>query len=269
MKRDSHLVLGALVALSFGLSAVLLTGAVRAWGAPALRSLATVATRVRPMRAAVVCDGAVRREIVAVSNGFDVYSDSDDDQAFALVEPGAEGGVMVEASGRRPDLDALTRSDHRALLWFVHDGAEWVSRDPAVIARAREIVAPSRALGRQMGEVGRQLGARGARAGQLGGRMGALAGRLAALESRRAYSSADTGERAELRREANALRAEMDAMSARMRETNAGDTAPLRERMRDLARRQAAASRTSRAQMHVLIESTVRGQKAERLGVGA
>lgn len=270
MKRFPHAGLAILVVLSFGLSAAIVAGAVSLLG-PSTRAgavLARVASGLVPHGATLRASRPALTGLVAAASAYGSSIGDSDESAWALVEPDHDGQTTVAAAGRHPDFDVLTRTDHRPLLWFVHDGEEWVSRDPSVVARAREIIEPMQRIGREMGEVGRRMGARGAAMGRLGGRLGRLGQRLAALETRAAFAVDDEREREELRHEARTVRDEMEAVSARMRDRNDEGDSALRDRMRELQRRQRAAVREARTSMQALIEDAVRDRRAQRLEIG-
>jgi hypothetical protein len=271
MKRASHLGLAALIVMSFTLSAALVSGAARLWGAPpsAGRTLAKAAgVLARAGRAPAEFGCASMPRVAAASSGFSMYSDDADGLTYALVQPGHRGDFVMDSHGHRPDLRVLSGTDRRPLLWFVREGREWVSRDPAVVARAGEILEPLRRNGREMGEVGRAIGARGAAAGRAGGRLGRLGARLAALETRAALEAGDDDDREQLRREADALHAEIEALSERLPARDDAGDAALGKRLRELSRRNEVVTREARVQMRALIESAIRDGKAQRMEVG-
>lgn len=67
------------------------------------------------------------------------------------------------------------------LVWFEVDGQDWVVRDPAVVAQARQLFAKVGALGEQQGTLGERQGVLGEEQGRLGEEMGKLGSRQAEL----------------------------------------------------------------------------------------
>jgi hypothetical protein len=275
MKLVSHLGLLALIAFSFLFSIALLAGGLKLWGPPAFAAgaIGRTATLLARATGAAARDGirascAVVPRVALASTGYDLWTDEGDGLSFALVDPGHDGNTSVYTDGDHPDFEALTRDDHRPLLWFKRDGVEWVSRDADVLARAEELLGPVRKLGREMGEVGGQMGERGARLGRMGGRLGVLGGRLATIEVRASTEPIDDAERAQLEREAREIREQMHAISAQMPRGRGEDDERLRERMRELGRQQKVATREARTGMRSLTERAIRERRAERLGLG-
>ncbi len=123
MKRPSHLGLLALVAASFALSTVLVAGAVLAWGSPA-----------GPARALA---GVVRLLAHRVP--------------VRTAAPCAPPSCLATAAGG---------FDRHPLPWFALDGAGWVSRDAAALARAGALEARVRELARRRAEALREARAR-------------------------------------------------------------------------------------------------------------
>ena len=69
------------------------------------------------------------------------------------------------------------RTGNAPMLYVRQDGAAYVIRDPAILARVAAIMAPQQELGRRQGELGEQQGELGRRQGKLGaeqGRLGSL-----------------------------------------------------------------------------------------------
>ena len=167
------------------------------------------------------------------------------------------------------------------LLWFRHDGREFVVRDQQIVDEVLNIWMPVNELGNEQGrlggaqgELGAQQGALGAKQGELGaeqGRLGARQGALGARQGMLAAQHADI-ERNEARRrtfekeqrdiesEMEALNREMKLLDAKMDELNE----PMRElgeqmetlgkEMEVLGGKMEEASRKAEGEMHALLE---------------
>ncbi|MFP3939984.1 MAG: M56 family metallopeptidase, partial [Thermoanaerobaculia bacterium] len=178
---------------------------------------------------------------------------SDDGDAWALLDEDAHVWIHG-ASGDAERARALRDRFDSPVLWFARDGQEYVIRDSATIARAREVLEPQRELGRRQGELGRQQGELGRRQkalgrqqgelgqgqgelgsqqGELGHRQGELGAEQAATAAERAALEVEraTGERKEeLASRSTELEARRRVLERRMRE--------LGSRQRELAQRQ-------------------------------
>jgi beta-lactamase regulating signal transducer with metallopeptidase domain len=199
------------------------------------------------------------------------WSWSDDGDAWALLEGDSH---FIDGTSEDHDRVYRLRSDSgEPLLWFRREEAEYVVRDPATLARVKEILEPQRELGRQQGELGaeqaelgrrqaelgsqqaelgrrqgelgKQQGELGAQQARLGAEQAALAAEHANLVARRA---ADRGDGQDL--DDRARRAELEArreeLSARMRELGERQRA-LGERQAELGRPQAELGREQAA----------------------
>jgi hypothetical protein len=143
-------------------------------------------------------------------------------------------------SGSRGDIQRARR--HRRsgerLLWFRHDGREYVIRDPQILDEVIALWLPVNELGEQQGklgskqgELGAQQGELGTRQGRLGAEQGALGARQGTLGTRQAVLAARESrlqteaerrkfdeESRQIDREMRALDDQMRALDGKMRE---------------------------------------------------
>lgn len=113
------------------------------------------------------------------------WSYLDDGEAWALLDEG-DNAWMSGDSGDMRRIKTLRAKAGGPILWFRRDGQEYVVRDEATLARAREILEPQRELGRRQGELGARQGELGADQGKLGekqGQLGAQQGQLGAKQA--------------------------------------------------------------------------------------
>jgi hypothetical protein len=239
-----------------------------AGGAEAARAPACGAHAV----CATACD---RHAVVAASSHVhDHDADDADDDGFqwALYDPRTDrmnGGSSDYPASR---LRRVARHAGHEMLWFERDGREWVTTDPALVARARAALAPMEELGRQMGRVGREQGAVGARLGRhggelgrLGARQGALAARLATVSLREDLDDEDlVRARHEIRREMRELEIEMERVRDRMDADGDGGMERLGARMGELGRRMGELGRQAERTMRALGDEAVRTGRARR-----
>jgi len=170
-------------------------------------------------------------------------STDDDGEAWALIEGGGKSNVwMSGSSGDMRRIDALRARDGGPLLWFRHDGREYVVRDAATLERARAILEPQMQLGRQQGELGSKQGELGAQQGELGARQGELGAQQGALGAQQAKLAAQMA----------ALAADQASLHARRMAAGRDDDEgfeteeaeierrmePLEDRMEELSRQQ-------------------------------
>ena len=178
------------------------------------------------------------------------------------------------------------------MLWFRYEGAEYVVRDPEVVAQAEAIWQPLSDIGKTQGELGAQQGALGAEQGkhgaamgelgaeqgQLGSRLGELAMKQASLSLQAAGRELSAEEKAalklqedEIRVEMKKLQEEMEALSLKMREFDAPmrdlqkQMEPLAKEMRALGDKMRDAAKKAEAEMRQLMESAVKEGKAEKV----
>lgn len=173
-----------------------------------------------------------------------ITGDDDDlDFAWALVKPdGDRGRETFGTTDQRAShlIEQELRAKRGRFLYVRVDERDYVVRDPALLARADEIVEPMAELGRRMGELGARQGSLGAQQGRLGGeqgRLGARQGVIASKRARLAVRSAvnDADDDAEVRRIERELAAEERALGREM--------ARLGERQAELGERQAELGR--------------------------
>jgi beta-lactamase regulating signal transducer with metallopeptidase domain len=178
------------------------------------------------------------------------------------------------------------------MLWFRYEGAEYVVRDPEVVAQAEAIWQPLSDIGKTQGELGAKQGALGAEQGkhgaamgelgaeqgELGSRLGELAMKQASLSLQAAGRELSAEEKAtlklqedEIRVEMKKLQEEMEALSLKMREFEAPmrdlqkQMEPLAKEMRALGDKMSDAAKKAEAEMRQLMESAVKEGKAEKV----
>jgi bla regulator protein BlaR1 len=156
-------------------------------------------------------------------------------------------------NGRTRDIERARR--HRRagedLLWFRHDGQEYVIRDPGVLREVEELWEPMGRIGEEQGRIGEQQGRIGEAQGRIGeaqgeigtqqGRIGTrqavIASRLSLLAAREADGVSDSErrevqrEREELEVQSRELGREMEALGRQMREVSE----PMQERGEEMA----------------------------------
>jgi beta-lactamase regulating signal transducer with metallopeptidase domain len=137
------------------------------------------------------------------------------------------------SSGSTADIEHARR--HRQgserLMWFRHNGREYVVRDPRVVEQVIAIWHPVSELGNEQGRVGGEQGALGAKQGAIGakqgelgaeqGRLGARQGMLGArqgeLAARQAAADRTESGRRAFEKEQRDIEEEMDAVDREMR----------------------------------------------------
>ncbi len=115
------------------------------------------------------------------------------------------------------------------LLWFRHDGREYIVRDPATLDEVEAVWKPVSELGGEMGkigakqgEIGAKQGAIGARQGLVGAEQGRIGAQQGALGSRQAVLAAremgqpSEAQRAEIEKERSRIDTQMRELSAEM-----------------------------------------------------
>jgi bla regulator protein BlaR1 len=143
-------------------------------------------------------------------------------------------------SGSMRDIERARRyrRSGERLLWFRHDGREYVIRDPQILDEVAALWVPVGELGEKQGKLGSEQGELGAKQGELGARrgrlgaeqgvLGALQGTLGARQGVRAAREGGLQTEAERRkfeeegrlieREMRELDVQMRALDAKMRE---------------------------------------------------
>ena len=162
----------------------------------------------------------------------------------------ADGSDSSTGSGDADDwrrAKAL-RAGNAPFLYVRDDGAAYVIRDPATLARAKAIMAPQQELGRQQGALGRQQGALGRQQGALG-REQARIGRLMADASAR--------EMGELGRQQGDL--------GRRQSTLGAQQAALGSQQARLGREQARLAALAEPKFRALVADAIRSGAAQRV----
>jgi hypothetical protein len=180
------------------------------------------------------------------------------------------------------------RRSGEPLLWFRHEGREYVVRDPNVLREVDALWEPVTRIGAEQGRLGSRQGALGAEQGRYGARqgeigakqgvIGARQGVIGARQARLALRERDGAsaaerhdvdrERAALEREMRELEREMATLGEEMRAVTppreVGDEmAALGRRMEVLGAQMADASRTADAGMRRLVDRAIRSGAAE------
>ncbi|HEV8578320.1 MAG TPA: M56 family metallopeptidase [Thermoanaerobaculia bacterium] len=198
---------------------------------------------------------------------------SDDGDSWILLYGNDSASMM---SGDMDDFRKLKRlrgDSKEAILWFRHDGREYVVRDPAVLKQAEEIFKPQMelgarqgALGARQGELGAKQGALGARQGQLGGQQGALGAQMAALSAERMGRDDDD---ATLERRERELEGKMEALGQQQEELGRQQEAlgrqqeELGRQQEELGRQQEAAGEEAKKEIRTLMEQAVHSGAAQ------
>ncbi len=193
-------------------------------------------------------------------------------------------GDHTNSSGSSDDVERARRyrKPGERLLWFRHDGREYLVRDRAILEQADQVWHEVGELGRAMGELGGKQGALGARQGEfgakqgeigaqqgvLGARQGELGMRQAALATRQiGASDADRAtyerERRDIDAQMRALGDEMSALGEKMREFEqpmralGDEMSGLGRELEALGRKMEEASHKAEREMRLLIERAI------------
>ena len=105
-------------------------------------------------------------------------ADAADRFSYVLFSSGDSSSTINGSSGDYQRAKAL-RTAGQPLLYFRHDGAAYVIRDPALLRRAQEMFEPQRVLGQRQSALGRQQSALGRQQGALGREQGRLGSMMA------------------------------------------------------------------------------------------
>ncbi len=196
------------------------------------------------------------------------------------------------SSGSMADIERARRYRRggEQLLWFRHEGREFVVRDQRIMEEVLAIWLPVNEIGTEQGRLGGEQGAIGAKQGELGakqgalgseqGRLGARQGALGARQGTLAAQQAALGENEARRRafdkEQKDIEREMDALDHEMKQIDAKMQAlnePMRElgeqmadlgaEMTVLGRKMEEASQKADAEMRALLERLVSSGTAE------
>lgn len=167
------------------------------------------------------------------------------------------GYVFFDAGSRGAEMSGSIEDVRRAkalrtgddgLLYVRQDGAAYVIRDAATLAKAKALFEPQEALGRQQAELGSRQAALGRDQAQLGAQQAALGRRQVSLSP-----DAD----AELSRQQAELGRQQAALGKRQ-----GD---LGRQQAELGRQQAEAGRIAEQQIRALLDEAVRSGLAKRI----
>ena len=172
---------------------------------------------------------------------------ADEDFHFILFGSGDNSSSMNSTSDDYQRASAL-RGPGRALLYFRHNGAAYVIRDPDVLRRADALFAPQRALGERQAALGRQQAGLGAQQAQLGAQQARIGARQADATPR---------QMAELSRQQAALGGQQGELGQRQ--------AALGDRQADLGREQARLSGIATANLRNLVGEALQRGLAQRV----
>jgi hypothetical protein len=155
----------------------------------------------------------------------------------------AEGNNSSMASGTSDDWEGAHRyrTGTAPMLYARVNGAAYVIRDPAILARARAIMEPQQELGRRQGALGKQQGELGRRQGALGREQGRLGAMMADARMR----------------EMGALGKQQAALGRQQAELGRQQAA-LGSRQAELGREQARLAELAQPQIRALIDDAIR-----------
>lgn len=140
------------------------------------------------------------------------------------------------------------RAGNDSMLYNRENGASYVIRDSATLARAKAIMAPQQEVGRRQGELGRQQGALGRRQGALGKEQARLGLQMASATAQR---MGELGrEQAALGRQQSDLGQQQSALGARQAE---------------LGREQSRLAEVAQPQLRALVADAIRRGVAQRV----
>ena len=202
-------------------------------------------------------------------------SDADGDSWILLYG----NGSSTMMSGSMDDLRKLKRlrgDSKEPVLWYRHDGKEYVIRDPATLKQAREILRPQMELGARQGELGARQGALGAQQGALGAKQGALGGQQGALGAQMASLAAeragrDSDDERDLEARERELEVRMEELGRQQEELGRQQEAlgrqqeELGRQQEELGRQQEAASKKAERELRGLLEQAIRSGAAQEV----
>jgi len=189
---------------------------------------------------------------------------------------GNDSSTMM--SGTTGDLEKLKRlrgDSKEAILWFRHDGKEYVVRDAAVLKQAKEIFRPQMELGAKQGELGARQGALGAKQGALGGKQGELGGQQGTLGAQLASLAAERMARdddsPDFEKRERDLEAKMDELGRKQEELGRQQEAlgrqqeELGRQQEELGRQQEAASEKAEREFRALRDRAIQSGVAQEM----
>jgi beta-lactamase regulating signal transducer with metallopeptidase domain len=196
--------------------------------------------------------------------------------------------TMMSGSSRDVERARAQRNGGEPLLWFRHEGREYIVRDEALVKQAIELWAPVGRIGEQQGEIGSRQGALGAKQGAIGAQQGTLGARQGALGARQGALGAQQGalglrgprpsekerrdieqERREIDEKMRELDKEMQALGEEMRKLEApmqklgAEMEALGVEMEALGRRMAEASLKAETGLRLLVRDAIASGAAQ------
>jgi bla regulator protein blaR1 len=187
------------------------------------------------------------------------YRYSDDGDSWVLLY-GNGSSTMSGSIDSIQKVKRLRGSSKEDILWYRHDGKEYVVRDAAVLERAKEIFRPQMELGAKQGELGGRQGALGAKQGALGAKQGALGAEIAALAVKGIGGDGEDDPDLEKRQE------EIDRQQKELGRQQAElgrQQAALGKQQAELGRQQAAATEKAEKELRALMEQAIRSGAAQ------
>lgn len=136
----------------------------------------------------------------------------------------ADGKSTMSGSSRDVERARRHQRDGERILWFRHDGREFIVRNDAAIEEVEGIWTAVGELGRKMGDVGARQGAIGARQGEIGARQGEVGAKQGMIGARQGMIGAQQA----------TLAARMVTMSDAQRSELEKQSADLERQMREL-----------------------------------
>jgi bla regulator protein BlaR1 len=146
------------------------------------------------------------------------------------------------------------RTQGEPMLWFIHDGREFIVRDPRTLQQLENIWKPVARIGGEQGKIGAEQGAIGAQQGEVGAKQGIIGAQQGAIGAKQAAIGA---------RQASLSARETRARTDREWDEIARERRQLDEAMRDLDREMAALNDKMRESSKPMIDL---GEKMEKLG---
>lgn len=171
----------------------------------------------------IVLGGLLVAGPVMAENWSQTWTSNSDktDFAYALVERTDDGGNLVlnGTQGDHEDVFRLRDRSDDTFVWIRNGKKQYVLRDEAAIAKAREIMAPELELARASGEIGKLQGGLGqaqstvgVEQGHIGVRQGQIGVQLAQIALERIGLDPRSARAKELDREEAALQEEMEEL---------------------------------------------------------
>jgi bla regulator protein BlaR1 len=200
------------------------------------------------------------------------YGWSDDGESWILMT----GKNNVTMSGSTDDIARVKKLRGNAdadILWFRHDGKEYVVKDAALLKVAKDLWKPVTELGGQQAKLGAEQAALGAKQAALGGRQAELGGRQAALGAQMAALAAKAatrdddesdGKQEELAQKMDEL-GRQQAELGRQQEQYSEPQEKLGRQQEALGRQQEVASKKAEKEMKSLFERAIQNGAAQEV----